>query len=223
MNPLSIFSNTKFYGRRATVHRATVHRVAVQLLALSTLALSGPGVAQTYTTDNLVIEKVYTFATPPGARAAGGYLTITNTGTNDDPLIGGTSSFAKVTEVHEMKMVDDVMKMRHLEDGLVIPAGETVELMPGGFHMMFMQLTQPLKEGESVDATLTFSNAGELPVTYAVIDRRQQSGEHGMQHGHKHKDSAKSAEQSNTVKDHNTMKHDADKHADTLGDMTKAD
>lgn len=200
-----------------------MRRVAIQMLAVSAFALSGPGVAQTYGTDNLVIDKVYTFATPPGALAAGGYLTITNTGTEDDTLTGGTSSFANVTEVHEMKMVDDVMKMRHLESGLVIPAGETVELMPGGFHMMFMQLTQPLNEGEPVDATLTFSKAGELSVTYDVIDRRQQSGAHSMKHGHKHKDAAKSTDSSNSGKDHNTMKHGADKHANTHGSMTKTD
>ncbi len=144
---------------------------------------------------NLVIENTFTFATPPGSRTAGGYLTVTNNGDTDDTLTGGSTDFSKVTEIHEMKMVENIMKMRHLEQGLTIPAGESVELKPGGFHMMFMQLTQSLKEGDSKSATLIFSNAGEVAVQYEVVNRAEymeahpqgKSGSHhGMKHGGKH-------------------------------------
>lgn len=175
-------------------------------LATSAFLSSTFAMADTYAIDNLIVDKVYTFATPPGAQSAGGYLTITNTGPEDDTLIGGTSSFSNVTQVHEMKMVEDVMKMRHLPNGLSIPAGATVELVPGGFHMMFMQLTQSLKDGESFGGTLKFSKAGELPVDFKVIDRRNQESGHDMKHGHEPK--AESESQS-------SMKHDSTGHGST--------
>lgn len=143
---------------------------------------------------NLVIENTFTFSTPPGAVTAGGYLTVTNNGETDDTLTGGSASFSEITEIHEMKMVEDVMKMRHLEQGLLIPAGESVELKPGGFHMMFMQLTNSLKEGDSISGTLNFAAAGEVSVQYEVLNRgeymsAQPKGEGSSHHGMKHKKS----------------------------------
>ena len=142
----------------------------------------------------LIIENTFTFATPPGAMAAGGYLTITNHGSEDDTLIGGTASFAEVTQVHEMKMTGGVMKMSHLEQGLTIPAGESVTLQPGGLHMMFMQLTQQLQEGEVMAGSLVFSNAGEVPVEFTVMNRSKHMSNHQekMQHDTDHAKSTES-------------------------------
>ena len=67
-----------------------------------------------------------------------------------------------------MSMTDGVMKMRPLTDGLTIKPGETVELKPGGFHMMFMDIKQPLKQGDKLKATLTFEKAGKLDVSFDV-------------------------------------------------------
>lgn len=180
-------------------------------LITSACLFSSTTMAETYTIENLIVDKVYTFATPPGAQSAGGYLTITNTGTEDDTLTGGTSSFATVTEVHEMKMVEDIMKMRRLADGLAIPAGATVELAPGGLHIMFMQLTQALKDGKSMSGTLTFSKAGELPVDFKVIDRRNNESSHDMKHGHGQKSDSHNSSQSSS-KAHSSMKHDSKNH-----------
>lgn len=163
-------------------------------------AFNAHGSDQKAEAGNLVIENTFTFATPPGSRAAGGYLTVTNNGDTDDTLTGGSAIFSELTEIHEMKMVDDVMKMGQLEQGLTIPAGESVMLKPGGFHMMFMQLTQSLKEGETKSGTLIFSNAGEVAVQYEVVNRGEymaahpkgKSGSHhGMKHGGKHMKSDK--------------------------------
>ncbi len=186
MKSLSLASRVKQYSRRLTV----------LTLATAALLLCNTTIAQTYSIDNLIIDKVFTFATPPGAQTAGGYLTITNTGVEDDTLIGGSASFADVTQMHEMKMVDDIMKMRHLETGLAIPAGATVELTPGGLHVMFMQLTQDLKDGDSPAVTLSFAKAGDLIVNFQVVDRRQQKSGNETKHGHK-------------KSDHSTMNHDS--------------
>ncbi|WP_424929914.1 copper chaperone PCu(A)C [Amaricoccus tamworthensis] len=127
-------------------------------------------------------------ATLPNAPVGGGFMTITNTGTEDDTLIAATSPVSGITEIHEMKMDGDVMKMRELENGLTIPAGETVELKPGGFHIMFMDLNTPLEEGETVNVTLTFEKAGDvdIPLAIGAINADGGHDHHGGGHSHSH-------------------------------------
>ena len=112
----------------------------------------------------LRIEQPWTRATPHGAPAGGGYLTISNTGTGDDRLVAAATTRAGKTEIHEMSVTDGVMKMRRLDDGLTIPAGKTVVLKPGGYHIMFMGLAHPIAEGDEVAVTLTFEKAGTIEV-----------------------------------------------------------
>lgn len=116
----------------------------------------------------LVLEDPWVRATPPAAEVAGGYVTITNTGDTPARLVGGEADFAGRVEIHEMAMAEGVMRMRELTDGLVIPAGESVALEPGGYHVMFMDLGEPLRAGESVTATLDFAEAGRAALTFAV-------------------------------------------------------
>lgn len=91
---------------------------------------------------DLIIQNPTIRATPPKAPVSGGYMTIKNTGKTPDRLSGGTVSFAKKVEVHQMKMENSIMKMRHLPNGLQIPAGGEVILKPGGYHVMFKKLRQ---------------------------------------------------------------------------------
>lgn len=114
------------------------------------------------------ISLPFTRATLPNAPVGGGFLTIENTGAEADRLISATSTVAGDTQIHEMGMEGDVMKMRQLTDGLEIPAGETVVLAPGGFHIMFMGLKQAFVEGETVAVTLTFEKAGSVEVLLPV-------------------------------------------------------
>jgi len=120
------------------------------------------------------ISAPFTRATLPNAPVGGGFLTIENTGSEPDTLVSVTSTVAKDAQIHEMAMQGDIMKMRHMPDGLVIPAGETVTLSPGGFHLMFMGLNQRFVEGQSISVTLNFAKAGsvdvELPVLGAAAD-----------------------------------------------------
>ena len=120
------------------------------------------------TLGDLTIAGAFTRATLPNAPVAGGFLTITNAGATDDTLIGATTPAAGMTQVHEMAMDGDVMRMRELPDGLPVPAGQTVTLEPGGYHLMFMDLTGPLTEGGTVPVTLTFAQAGTVEVLLPV-------------------------------------------------------
>ncbi|MFV0490391.1 MAG: DUF1775 domain-containing protein [Pseudorhodobacter sp.] len=132
---------------------------------------------------DLEITGAFSRATLPNAPVAGGFMTIANTGAGGDRLIGGTVSFAGRVEVHEMAMEGDVMKMRKLADGLPIPAGETVKLKPGGFHIMFMDLKEPLVEGETITVTLQFEKAGEVAVPLAIGAPNAREQADGMDHG----------------------------------------
>ncbi|MCC7327992.1 MAG: copper chaperone PCu(A)C [Burkholderiales bacterium] len=93
--------------------------------------------------------------TVPGQMATGAFMQLTSS--TDTALVGVASPAAKVAEIHEMAMAGGVMKMRAI-DKLALPAGKAVELQPGGYHLMLMQLVQPLKAGDSVPLTLTFAD-----------------------------------------------------------------
>ena len=109
-----------------------------------------PAAAHEFKAGALVLKHPWTRATAKGAEMGGGFVTIVNTGNEADRLTGGSFALAGRAEVHEMKMEGDVMKMRQLEGGLDIPAGATVELKPGSYHLMFMKLTAPLEAGTKV-------------------------------------------------------------------------
>ena len=159
-------------------------------------ALAAPAFAETADADgagwqlgDLTISAPFSRATLPNAPVAGGFMTLTNNGAQDDRLIAAESTASGHMEIHEMAVVDHVMTMRELPDGLPIPAGETVELRPGGLHLMFMQLQHPLVEGETVDVTLTFENAGQIDVPLsigAMNTRNDHSHDHGHDHDHDH-------------------------------------
>ncbi|MEP0941391.1 MAG: copper chaperone PCu(A)C [Rhizobiaceae bacterium] len=107
-------------------------------------------------------------ATAPGAKVAAGYVMITNTGDAADRIIGGSAEFAGKLELHEMKMVDQVMKMSQLPNGLELKPGESVMLKPGGNHLMFMKLDGALKEGEMRPVMLEFEKAGQVTLNFHV-------------------------------------------------------
>jgi len=138
-------------------------------LALAAAPLAAPAQdAAPVKLGPLVISGGFTRATLPHAPVGGGFMTITNTGGTDDRLVSAASPVADHVEIHEMSMVGDVMKMQPLPDGLPIPAGETVTLQPGGYHLMLMGLKERLEQGATVAVTLTFSNAGTVEVPLAV-------------------------------------------------------
>ena len=141
--------------------------------------------AQSFKIGSLVIEAPWARATPGGAQVGGGYMKITNTGKEADRLVGGSLPIAGEVEVHEMAMAGDVMKMRRLPDGLEIKPGATVELKPGGNHLMFTGLRTGLKAGQAIKGTLVFQKAGTVEVEYRVAPIGAQSGGGGSG-GHSH-------------------------------------
>ena len=127
-----------------------------------------PAFAQDYKVGSLEIVNPWTRATPPSAQSGGGFLTITNKGTTPDRLVAVRSAAANKAEIHEMKMDGNVMRMRELEKGLEIAPGATVELKPGSYHLMFMELKAPFAKDAKIPATLVFEKAGSVDVELSV-------------------------------------------------------
>ncbi|MCK9550328.1 copper chaperone PCu(A)C [Aquamicrobium sp.] len=129
------------------------------------------------------IELVHPWSreTPHGAKVAAGYVKIVNHGSGADRLISATGEIAGRTEVHEMAVDDKgVMTMRPVE-GINVPAGGEVELKPGDFHIMFLDLTGAKKKGEKFAGSLTFEKAGTIEVEFSVDAMGGDTG-HGSGH-----------------------------------------
>lgn len=133
---------------------------------------------------DLVITQAWSRATPGGAKIAGGFLTIENKGAAPDRLISGSGDIAGKVEIHEMAMNNGVMTMRPLDKGLAIEPGKTVKLAPGGYHLMLMDLKQPLKQGDTVPLTLEFEKAGKVSLSLDVQGVGAQAPVGEMKHDH---------------------------------------
>lgn len=109
----------------------------------------------------------------PSPMAAGNgaaYMTITNTGSEDDKLINAYSDVAENVEIHDMKMENDVMKMFHV-DYMDIPAGGTLELAPGGKHVMFIGLYDQLEVGQVITIELEFEKSPNQTIQVEIKEQ----------------------------------------------------
>lgn len=148
------------------------------LAALALLVATLCAHAQDFKHRHLTIAQPYVRATMPGQSTGGGYLKLHNRGPADRLIAASTPASATV-ELHSMTMEGDVMRMRQL-DAIELPAGKTVELKPGGIHLMLMGLKAPLKLGDDVVLKLRFEKAGEVTVQAKV--RAADAGAHDMKH-----------------------------------------
>lgn len=152
-------------------------------LATGLALLATPAAADDAKIGDIVITKPWTRVTPPGAKVAGGFMKITNTGKTADRLVGGSIAIANKLEVHEMTMDGGMMKMREVAGGLEIKPGDSVELKPGSYHVMFIDLMSPPAEGKPVKGTLQFEKAGKVDISYDVAPMgakaEGQQGHHG--------------------------------------------
>jgi copper(I)-binding protein len=119
------------------------------LLAAAALCAASPALSQ-----DVAVEGAFARAVPEGVRASAAYMTLVNAGDADDRLIAAEAPFAARVELHTHLMEDGVAKMREVEGGIPVPAGESVTLEPGGLHVMLMGLSAPLAEGETAPLTL---------------------------------------------------------------------
>lgn len=142
-------------------------RLSLGLLA--SLLLSSAALAHEFKIGDLEIIHPNIPAPAATAKAAGGFMAISNDGAVSDRLIAVETGIAKRAQVHTTATgADGVAKMAHVPEGVEIPAGGTVVLERGGLHVMFMGLTGALKEGDMVPVTLVFEHAGRVAIEFMV-------------------------------------------------------
>ena len=127
--------------------KSTMTAAALAAMTLSVFAAGEP----------VEVQNAWARATVKGQMATGAFMTFT--AKDGAKLVGVASPVAGVAQVHEMKMEDGVMKMAEVKGGLDLPAGKAVELKPGGYHVMLMDLKEPLVKDGTVPLTLTFKDA----------------------------------------------------------------
>lgn len=143
--------------------------LAATLFATPLLATSA--LAHEFKAGELTIGHPYSFEVPASARAAAGYLTVTNAGSAPDRLIGVEAEVGNPM-IHLSEEKDGIARMTHVE-AVEIPPGQTVTLEPGGYHVMFMGLNgTPWTVGEKIPATLVFEKSGKVPVVFNVEVRK---------------------------------------------------
>lgn len=141
---------------------------AAVLFGATVFTMIPAAMAHEFMAGDLQLVHPWSRETPHGAKVAAGYVKIVNHGKEADRLLAVTSEISDRAEIHEMAVDDKgVMTMRPV-DGLEISAGETVELKPGGYHIMFLDLKDARKKGEKFAGTLTFEKAGTVNVEFAV-------------------------------------------------------
>ena len=126
-------------------------KIALAALSLSLLFAAAPAAAQT------TVKDAWVRSTVPQQMATGLFAQLSSA--QGGRLVSAASPVAGVVEIHEMSMEGNVMRMRALPNGLPLPAGKLVELKPGGFHVMLMDLKKPLKAGDQVPLTLVIEGS----------------------------------------------------------------
>ncbi len=145
------------------------------LIALTALS-------QTASADGIMIKDAYVRSSTPSSPTGAAFMMVMNHSDQDDRLIGAASDVAKRVELHShTEDANGVMRMGEIEGGIAIPAGGMHALKRGGDHVMFMGLSEPLRQGAEITMLLTFEKAGEIEVTLTV-DHARKPDHSGMDH-----------------------------------------
>lgn len=147
--------------------RDAIHGTLFALVLAALMLVCGQASSQT--SGSIAVENAWSRASPSDVKVAAGYLTIVNDGEEPDRLLSASAPFASATEIHKTSMEDGVMRMRPVQDGVPVPAKSTVMLEPNSYHLMFRGLSEPLQEGDTVQANLTFERAGTVGITIDVL------------------------------------------------------
>ena len=158
----------------------SVFIATIAFILVSSAAMAGA----VFSVGSVVVSEAKIAASIGAARTGAGYFRVMNHSSEGDRLISVAADFPRV-EIHNIEEVDGQAMMVHQEDGLVIAAGDELQLAPGGLHVMFMGLSTPFVAGEAIGAVLTFEKAGNVEIVFDVVDRGEiASKEKSMDHSH---------------------------------------
>lgn len=149
---------------------------ALRLVASTLCAFAIGGQAAGQIVGSLKIEHAWVRPMPRGAPTAAGYVTITNKGRTPDRLTGATTKAAASIEIHQTSMMGSVMRMRPVPGGVDLPAGQTVSLDPGGYHLMFIGPSHTFRAGEHIIVDLRFTHAPAARTDFIVQEPSSRTG-----------------------------------------------
>ena len=145
------------------------------------------GMAQPVVASEIMFGSLQFRATVGSMSSSAAYVSVMNHGKMADRILDATSNLARKTELHRMEMDNGVMRMRPIEGGIDLPAGKTIHLAPGGYHVMLIGLNAPLTAGSIFEITLVFQNAGEKTIKgVAMLPSDLKVGGHVKAHKPKH-------------------------------------
>jgi periplasmic copper chaperone A len=157
-------------------------RLFLALAIAMLFLLSGAAAVEDVKAGPISVKDAWSRATPEGTDVGVGYLTITNDGDAPDRLVSAEAAFAAQAEIHQLAMNNGVMHMRPVPEGVTVPSKGKLVFSPDSYHLMFMGLKGPLKEGDTVAGSLTFKHAGKVEVTFHV----ESMGAAGPEGAHHH-------------------------------------
>ena len=134
--------------------------------------ITSPSTASSIKFNGLVLSNFWIKETIGNHKITSGYLTIENKNNFDERLETVTSEISEKTQLHNMVVKNDIMKMENLNNGIVIRAKSKLSLKPGSYHIMFMKLRKPLKITKKYKVTLNFKNAGSVTLEMPVHKNR---------------------------------------------------
>ena len=151
------------------------------IAALAALALSATAHAATYRLGSLEVAAPWS---RPATGNGAGFMVITNRGSKADTLKAVETTVARKAEIHRSSTAGGVMRMERQDAGVAVPAGKAVTFAPGGYHVMFLGLTKPVKSGDKVPATLVFQSGARLKVEFQVGASAPAAGGKAGEHAH---------------------------------------
>lgn len=153
---------------------------------LSLAAIAGLSLALPAFAGEITVHDPYARVSASMSTSGAAFMVLRNDGAEDDRLVSAASDVAERVELHTHKSDENgVMRMIHVEEGFVLPAGGEHALARGGDHVMFLGLTRPLAQGDTVSVTLSFEKAGDMVVDIPVdLERKPMHGKmQGMSSG----------------------------------------
>jgi periplasmic copper chaperone A len=163
--------------KEIAMRRTLLELIAAISLTLAAILTSASGVSAS---SVMIIQAFARASATPMAKSAAAYVSLMNHAAEADRLVSAQTPAAATAEIHTTEVVDGVMKMKAAGPLEIAPMG-TLEMKPGGYHIMLMGLKAPLKKGDEIEITLTFEKAGAVTLKVPVGDVAQGSHDHGAE------------------------------------------
>ena len=146
--------------------------------------LSSQSFSETITIKGLVLSDFWIKKVIANNNITAGYIKIENKNEKNERLISVESDFSKRTELHYMNIKNDIMIMKHLEDGVLIKSKSQINLKPGSFHIMFIDLTKSFNKTSNQKVKFNFENAGSIIINMPIINKAKISKDKKKHHHH---------------------------------------